>query len=353
MKKNSLATLPIRLDGRDFLPGDRGSVDLRIGTSIDYQPVTMSVQVIRGKKPGPCLLLSAALHGDEINGVEIIRRLLHVKAFSRLSGDLIVVPVVNMPAFLARSRYLPDRRDLNRLFPGSGAGSLGSRLANAFVSQIVEACTHAIDMHTGAIGRPNLPQIRVSPGDDTGYEMARAFDPPVIIETPLRAGSLREILYSHAKPSLLYEAGEAGRLDSASIRYGVRGILSVMRFLGMLPREKRAADPQAVRRGRAVVSKLTSWSRAPQGGIFNPVVDLGKAVTPGTLLGTVSEPFGKREIEVTSRVEGIVIGISRDATVDEGSGLFHIAVSPDSARAALRIQQSDAVLECEDDPYTG
>ncbi len=344
---------PLRIGERDFLPGESGVVDIPIGSLIDYQPVTMTVHVLRGKKPGPRLLVSAALHGDEIVGVEIIRRLLRTRLLKRLRGDLIVVPVVNMPAFLSHSRYLPDRRDLNRLFPGSASGSLGGRLANAFLTQVVNACTHAIDMHSGAVGRPNLPQVRVSPGDHEGYEMAKAFRPPVVIETSLRAGSLREMLYSRAKPCILYEAGEAHRLDPDAVRYGVRGIVSVMRYLEMLPAEKKAKSESPKHRHRTVVSTLTSWSRAPRGGIFAPEIELGRAVSPGMSLGVVADPFGRHETPIKCRVDGVVIGISREATVNEGDGLYHIAVTRDPAHAEEQIIRSDELLEESAEPFVG
>lgn len=334
---------PLVIGGQEFLPGDKGIVDIPIGSLIDYQPVTMTAHVRRGRKDGPRLLVSAALHGDEIVGVEIIRRLLGMRLLNRLRGTLVAVPVVNMPAFLSHSRYLPDRRDLNRLFPGSGVGSLGSRLAQAFLQEVVEPCSHAIDMHTGATGRPNLPQIRISPGDTEGYDMAMAFHPPVVLESSLRAGSLREAFYSRAKPSILYEAGEAHRIDSDAVRYGVRGVVSVMRHLDMLPRDKKTEVSR--QRHRTVVSTLTSWARAPRGGIFTPKVGLGQAVNPGMEIGFVADPFGKHETPITTRVDGVVIGISRDATVNEGDGLFHIAVTQDPAHAERQIQRSDDLLE--------
>lgn len=344
--------VPIRISDRDFFPGERGAVDVPVGSLIDYQPVTMTVHVFRGKKPGPCLLVSAALHGDEIVGVEVIRRLLRSRLLSRLRGDLVAVPVVNMPAFLSHSRYLPDRRDLNRLFPGSPGGSLGSRLAHAFLKEVVTPCTHAIDIHAGASGRPNLPQVRVSPGDYEGYEMAKAFRPPVVIETSLRAGSLRETLYSRGKPCILYEAGEAHRLEADAVRYGLRGIVSVMRHLGMLPAEKKGAEETG--RHRTVVSTLTSWSRAPRGGVFAPEVALGGAVSPGMTLGVVADPFGRHETPIVCKVDGVVIGISREATVNEGDGLFHVALTQDPALAERHILDSDAFLEESGaEPYAG
>ena len=333
------------------MPGDRGVVDIPVGSLIDYQPVTMAVHVLRGKKPGPRLLVSAALHGDEIIGVEIIRRLLRTQLLDRIKGDLVAVPVVNMPAFLSHSRYLPDRRDLNRLFPGATSGSLGSRLAHIFLNQVVMPCTHAIDMHTGAVGKPNLPQVRFSPGDHEGYEMALAFRPPVVVETSLRAGSLRETLYSRAKPCILYEAGEAHRLDPEAVRQGLNGILSVMRHLGMLPKEKKTAETDS--RRQTVVSGVTSWSRAPRGGVFAPEIGLGKSVTPGMILGVVADPFGRHETPIKSKVEGVVIGICREATVNEGDGVFHIAVTRDAAQAERQILQGDEFVEESAEPFVG
>ncbi|NNE93379.1 MAG: succinylglutamate desuccinylase/aspartoacylase family protein [Verrucomicrobiales bacterium] len=343
-KKNISPAQPrreIKIGGVEFKPGKKGVVDLPIGSLIDYQPVTMTVHVRRGRKDGPCLLVTAGLHGDEINGVEIIRRLLKSRLLSSLSGDLIAIPVVNMPAFLARSRYLPDRRDLNRLFPGSAKGSLGGRLAYAFCSEVMPLCTHAIDMHTGAVGRPNLPQIRVSPGDEIGFEMAKAFKPPVVIEAGLRDQSLRASYYRNAKPSILYEAGEARRLDSSAVRYGFRGIISVMRFLEMLPTEKKPS----IQKSKTVFSPSTSWIRASSGGIFTPLARLGKAVPSGGILGIVADPFGRHETKIKSAADGVVIGISREATVDEGDALFHVAASADAERAEAHIEKSGAVLE--------
>lgn len=337
----------ITIGGQSFRPGQNGHVELPIGSLIDYQPVTMAVEVRRGKKPGPVLLLTAGIHGDELIGVEILRRLLKSKALQSLRGTLVVVPVVCMPAFLSRSRYLPDRRDLNRLFPGSPDGSLGGRLAATFVEEVVSKCTHSIDFHAGAIGRPNLPQIRVTPGDSACMELAKAFQPPVILETNLRDGSLRTVLGKKNIPTILYEAGEALRLDPASVRYGLRGVLSVMRHLNLLPPLRRKAPP----RSRTVVATGTGWVRATQGGIFTSLVDIGNAVTPETKLGLIGDPFGHRETIITSQMEGVVIGINRLATADEGDALFHIATSSHNPeKAEAHIIRSEELLEEHTDP---
>lgn len=330
------------IGGQSFAAGKKGEVNLPIGSLIDYQPITMSVQVHRGKQNGPVLLLTAGIHGDELVGVEVLRRLLKSRRLQSLRGTLIVVPVVCMPAFLARTRYLPDRRDLNRLFPGSPDGSLGGRLAATFAEEVVTKCDYAIDFHTGANGRPNLPQIRISPGDDVGMELAKAFKPPVIIETSQRDGSLRSLFAKEKIPSLLYEAGEAYRLDPAAVRYGLRGVFSVMQHLGMLPPPRSVKEPKT----RTVVASGTTWVRAPQGGIFTPLVELGKAVNPSTKLGLVGDPFGRHETPVTSELEGVIIGLNREATADEGDALFHIATfAANSDKVEAHIQRSDDILE--------
>ncbi len=336
----------ITIGGETFRPGQKGFVELPIGSLIDYQPVTMSVEVFRGRRPGPSLLLTAGIHGDEIIGVEILRRLLKSRTLRSLRGTLVVVPVVCMPAFLSRSRYLPDRRDLNRLFPGSPDGSLGGRLAATFAEEIVSKCTHAIDFHAGAIGRPNLPQIRISPDDEASMDLAKAFQPPVILETSLRDGSLRSLFSKRKIPSLLYEAGEAERLDSAAVRYGLRGIFSVMRHLEMLPPLRRMSPPKS----KTLIASGTSWVRAPQGGLFTSLVDLGKAVSPGSKLGLMGDPFGRHETPLVSEMEGVVIGINRAGTADEGDALFHIATIKNPEKAEAHIQRSDEILEEHTDP---
>ncbi|MEC5127211.1 succinylglutamate desuccinylase/aspartoacylase family protein [Verrucomicrobiales bacterium BCK34] len=335
------------IGGTSFKRRRKGVVDLPIGSLIDYQPVTMTVHVRRGKEAGPTLLLTAGIHGDEIIGMEVLRRMLKSRKLQNMKGDLIIVPVVCMPAFLSRTRYLPDRRDLNRLFPGSPEGSLGGRLAATFVQEIVPHCTHSIDFHAGAVGRPNLPQIRVTPGDSEAVEMAKAFDPPAIIESSVRDGSIRGHLAANKIPALLYEAGEAFRLDPSAIRYALHGIYGVMRHLGMLSELPRAKKHP---RAKTVVSSTTKWIRASQGGIFTSQKGLGKAVVPGDKLGILADPFGRKETPVISDMEGIIIGLSCEGTADEGDALFHIASTKNAEKAEEHIQHSDAILEEHADP---
>lgn len=302
-------------------PGTRATIDLPFGRMYTHAPMSIPVHVISGKKHGPRLFISAAIHGDEINGVEIIRRLLKLPALKRLHGTLVAVPMVNIHGIINHSRYLPDRRDLNRSFPGSEKGPLASRLANLFMKEIVEQCTHGIDLHTGAIHRSNLPQIRANLDDKETDELARAFDVPVIISSNLRDGSLREAAAEFGIPMLLYEAGEALRFDEVSIRAGVQGIINVMRALEMLPPSKRKATKHI----EPVVARSSNWVRAPDSGILRAMIPLGGRVKKNTLLGVVADPFGEKEVNVTTTFSGIVIGRTNLPLVNEGDALYHIA----------------------------
>ena len=283
--------------------------------------MTIPVHIISGKTSGPRLFISAAIHGDEINGVEIIRRLLKLPALKKLRGTIIAVPIVNVHGFINHSRYLPDRRDLNRSFPGSEKGPLASRLANIFMQEIVSKSTHGIDLHTGAIHRSNLPQIRANLDDEETEKLARAFNVPVIISSNLRDGSLRESANEYGIPMLLYEAGEALRFDEVSIRAGVDGIMNVMRTLEMLPvkhsRRKKTIE--------SVVARSSSWVRAPDSGIFRAMVPLGGRVKKDTLLGVVADPFGAEDVQIFTPYSGIVIGRTNLPLVNEGDALYHIA----------------------------
>lgn len=331
----------IELGGVQIEPGQRLAVDLPVGTMITHAPVVLPVQVVRGKKPGPCLLVTACLHGDEISGAEIVRRLLVTPALKRLQGTLLAAPVVNMPAFLSRSRYLPDRRDLNRLFPGASKGSLGAKLARVITNDLLPLSDAVVDLHSGAANRPNLPQVRVTVKDRASLQLARKFDPPAILVAPAREGSFRDTCNQAGVPTVLFEGGEALRLDAATIRFGVQGILSVMRSMTMLP-ERRGRE----RRGKTptVVCRKSSWERAPSGGLFTPLVGLGKAAGRGDTLGFVADPFGEAEIPVNASVTGVVVGRTNQGLVDEGDALFHVAVTSDPEEAEETIMESGEAL---------
>lgn len=277
-----------------------------------------------------CVL--AALHGDEINGVEIIRRLLATTALKRLSGTLLAVPVVNVYGFVQQSRYLPDRRDLNRSFPGSVKGSMASRLAHTLNTEVLAKCTHGIDYHTAAGGRTNLPQIRIDlDRHSDALPLARAFAPPIIMDMGTRDGTLREACKF---PMLLYEAGEALRFDDVSIRAGLRGTLRVMRHLGMLPPTKRSTVSH-----EPFIANDSEWMRAPQSGIIRSSVPLGAAIQEGQVLGVIADPLGGSQESVVSRRDGVLIGMTKMPLVHEGEALFHVACTAEVKRAVRAVNE--------------
>lgn len=330
--------------GRHSIPKrSRQVIELELPPLYVHSSLTMPVHVIRGLKEGPRLFVSAAIHGDEINGTEIIRRLLNHPSLKRLRGTLVAVPIVNIYGIIHQSRYLPDRRDLNRSFPGSAKGSLAARLAHLFMQEIVNPCTHGIDLHTGAIHRSNLPQIRANLDDPETARLAEAFGVPVLLNSNIRDGSLRESAAEQGMPILLYEAGEALRFDEISIRAGVKGVINVMRALDMLPasRSKRK-KPQ-----EPYISRSSSWVRAPASGLFRKVCAMGSRVNRGEVLGLIDDPFGKETDEVISSVSGIIIGCSEIPLVHEGEALFHIARFEDSREVAGQVEsfQSDMTPE--------
>lgn len=331
---------PLMIAGEQIKPGENRIIEVPLPDLYMHTSLSMPVQVIRGRRQGPVLFVSGAVHGDEINGVEIIRRLVKSKSLKGLRGTLITIPVVNVYGFLNQSRYLPDRRDLNRCFPGSDQGSLAARLANCFMSQVVSHCSHGIDLHTAAIHRDNLPQIRADLSSPGVEDMARAFDAPVIVNSGLIEGSLRYAAQQSDVPIIVFEAGEALRFNELAIRAGVKGILAVMREIGML-----AAKRRRVKKHDPFVARSSAWVRAPQSGIFRSLVPMGASVSKGELLGMVAAPYGKEnaESEVFASSSGIVIGRTNLPLVNEGEALFHIARfnKPEEVATSLEAYHSD------------
>ena len=333
---------PFAIGGHAVAPGARQTVDLPVSVMSDHTPVTMSVHVVHGRRPGPRLFVSAAIHGDEVIGVEIARRLLRAPQLDDLRGTLLVVPIVNSFGFLNHDRYLPDRRDLNRSFPGAAHGSLASRLAHLFMEQVVRRSDFGIDLHSAAIHRTNLPQIRVSPSSDRTLELADTFGAPVTIVAKLREGSLRGAAQAEGVDILLLEAGEALRFDELSGRVGLTGILRVMHAMGMVPGR---GIPRA--RTQPVRATSSTWLRAPAGGLLRGFKTTGDDVAEGDLLGAISDPFGDVETDVRAPVPGIVIGRRNMPVVNEGEALFHIAVTH---RADLRDKIDALTGQLEDHP---
>ena len=330
---------PFEIGEHLVAPGTQATIDIPVSTLSDHTPVTLSVQVIHGKKPGPVLFVSAAIHGDEVIGVEIVRRLLRARGLRDLAGTLLAVPIVNTYGFLNHSRYLPDRRDLNRGFPGGPEGSMASRLAHIFMREVVGRSDVGIDLHSAAIHRTNVPQIRLTPDNPRLLELGRVFGAPVMMHSKLREGSLRMAAEEAGIDVLLFEGGEGLRFDELSARTGVSGILRVMGHLGMIGSK---SVPKT--RTAPVLCSGSGWYRAPAGGLFRGYLATGDTVVPGTVMGAIAGPFGQIETEVVSDVTGIVIGRTNMPVVYEGDALFHVAETP---RADAAAKGMNAQIEAE------
>jgi hypothetical protein len=283
-----------------------------------HVPVEMPVWVINGRRAGPRLFISAAIHGDELNGIEIIRRVQDQVEPAELAGTILAVPVVNVFGFVIQSRYLPDRRDLNRSFPGSARGSLAARLANLFMTEVVEHCAVGIDLHTGSDARKNLPQIRGDLEDRETLRLATAFAAPVMMNSRVRDGSLRGAATARGHPVLLYEAGEALRFDQDAISVGVDGVMRTLQALGMV-------DSAPVAPRVPYQATHSSWVRARRAGLARVQVELGDQVRRGQTLAVISDPHGKGEARIAAPFEGIVIATLQNPIVSQGDAIAHIA----------------------------
>ncbi len=315
--------------GQEILPGERRQLALTVAKLYDFTDMKIPVSVWRGKEDGPILFVSAAIHGDEINGVDIVRRLLKHKALSKLKGTLIAIPIVNVFGFNDKSRYLPDRRDLNRSFPGERHGSLASQIAYIFRTEIVDKCTHGIDLHTAAIHRRNLPHVRVNFSKPQDMDLARAFGAPVMLNASSRDGSLREMVSEKNIPTLLFEGGSALRFDNRVSKVGVQGIINVMRAIGMLPHSSQDDEPAR----EPYIARSSHWIRAPQSGILLTKKRLGDYIEKNDVIGIMTNPFGDHEVPVLSPFAGVVIGQSILPLANEGDALFHIACFDESVSA--------------------
>jgi len=323
--------------------GTRQTVNLPVSVLSDHTPVSMSVHVIHGRIDGPTIFVSAGIHGDEVIGVEIVRRLLRSPSMDTVKGTLIVVPIVNTYGFLNHSRYLPDRRDLNRMFPGTETGSLASRLAHIFTTEIVARCDLGIDLHSAAVHRTNYPQIRVSPDNPEMLDLANVFGAPITMRSPVREGSLRRAAKDLGIDVLLFEAGEGLRFDEISVRAGVAGILRVLRYKGMVAGKgiaKVKAQPQ--------FCPSSKWLRAPIGGLLRTFKADGDLVREGDVMASVSDPFGEQEEELTAPFDGIIVGRAVLPVVNEGDAIFHLARVKSVEKVEGKVEDISAQLN--DDP---
>jgi uncharacterized protein len=298
--------------------GSRQEVGLPIAKLVTGADVTLPVLVIHGRNEGPTVWVDAAIHGDEVGGVDIIRRVLAGIDPKTLNGTLIAVPVVNVHGFLAGDRYLPDRRDLNRSFPGTARGSLAGRIAHLMMTEVVAPSDVGIDLHTGSDHRTNLPQIRADLDDPTTRSLAQTFGAPVMIHARTRDGSLRHAAREHGASVLIYEGGEALRFDDWAIDAGVAGVNRVLASLGMIEGDTAPDRP-------SVESRRTGWVRAGVSGIGRIECALGAEVEAGDRLGVISNSFGRRLASIKAPRSGVVIGRLEAPLVNRGDAVVHIA----------------------------
>lgn len=308
----------VNILGTSVKPGERHVMDLQVARLYTRTSIEIPVVVERGKTDGPVLLLLAGVHGDEVNGIDTVRRILkELKERPLESGTLVAIPVLNVFGFLAMQRALPDGRDLNRFFPGSATGSLASRLAHALVSQVLPPVDVVIDLHSGADQRYNHPHLRYTAGDAASLEIAEVFDPPLLLKAGLRERSLRAYLQGKGKSYVLFEGGMSRSLDEDAIRVACRGIGRVMEHLGLW---KGPSD----KRQRPTMLSASKWVRSPMAGLFHSVVENGSSVEAGMVMGLVSDPYGDQVEQVRAKVSGSIICVNISPVVNQGDALFHI-----------------------------
>ena len=308
------------IGGKAVAAGTSETIELKVSLLANNTPMNLPLHVVHGAQAGPCMFISGVVHGDEIQGVEIVRRILAATELKNISGTLLAVPIVNAFGFLNHSRYMPDRRDLNREFPGSERGSLASLLADLFFSEVVMRAQYGIDFHTAALHRTNLPQIRIATDDKELAVIAEAFAPPVILTSKLREGSLRKSAQEKGIKVLLYEGGEALRFDEAAIEVAVKGTLRMMKSIGMI-NDAPSTPPHFA----SVHSSSSTWLRAPDGGILHSVRRSGDKVGKGEPVGVISDPLGRVQVPVYAEDDGIIIGRTNLPIVNRGDALFHVA----------------------------
>lgn len=333
----------LTIEGVKIKPGQRKRLEIEISKLFDHTEITIPVEVIRGKEDGPTIFLSAAIHGDEINGVEVIRRILsHKKLLSSIKGTIIAVPIVNIFGFNRHVRYLPDRRDLNRVFPGSKNGSLASQIAYKFMTEIVEKCDYGVDIHTGSAHRYNLPQIRALIDSPEMKKLTKAFGVPVVLNSPLRNGSLREAAADKKIKLLLFEGGEALRYDEKIIRSAENGILAMLCNIGIL--DKKLIRNKLPKAREVFYANSSHWIRAPHSGSLHIRKKVGSKVKKDEILALVSDPFGVNKYYVKAVKTGIIIGATMLPLVNNGDALFHIATFDNASMVADEVAIHDEEL---------
>ena len=302
--------------GESVAPGTRAQLGLETSESFAGSAVNTPVLAVRGQTPGPTVCLIAGIHGDELNGIEVVRQVFETIDPTTISGTLIGVPVANLHGFRRSSRYLPDRRDLNRFFPGHASGSSASRIASALFYGVAVHCDLLVDFHTGSFHRTNLPQVRADLTNPAVTELALGFGVPLIVHSVGAPGTLRRAVVNHGIPAITYEAGEPFRFHAGEIARGLQGVRQLLRSLHMIDGEPDKAEP--------ILIRAATWARVSDGGIFIPKRKLGDIVSEGELLGTVTDPITNDRGEIRSTTHGRIIGMALPQVVIPGFAAFHL-----------------------------
>ncbi|MFW5825567.1 MAG: succinylglutamate desuccinylase/aspartoacylase family protein [Marinobacter sp.] len=308
---------PFRLLSGEVLPGTTARLAWSPGIQIAGLSQPTPVLVVNGDKPGPVLCMTGAVHGDELNGIEIIRRVIYDLDPAELSGTVVGVPIVNLQGFQQGSRYLADRRDLNRYFPGSEGGSLAHRIAHSLFEQVIVHCDMLVDIHTGSLKRTNLPQLRADMENSEVAELTRGFDAMAVVHSSGGPGMLRTAATDAGVPAVTMEVGESMRIQEDQIDAGVNSLISLMEKQGMTARLFQWSKPEPV-------YYQSHWIRAEQGGILFSDVRLGAYVKEGTVLGTVSDPITNEEYDIRADADGRIIGMAVDQVVMAGFAAYHL-----------------------------
>ena len=309
----------IIIAGHEIHPGEYKEIDINIARLPSHTVIDTPIYVSRGLEEGPVLALTAGMHGDEINGMEIVRRMIDSGLNVPKRGVTVCMPIVNVYGFLNYSRDVPDGKDINRSFPGNKSGSLASRVAYNLMREVIPFIDVGIDFHTGGAMRTNYPQVRAVLKDSTNTELANAFHAPFTIDSPFRPNSLRKEASRKGKNIIVYEGGESLRFDQQAIEEGISGTLRLMKYLKMI---EWAPDPTEENR----VIWSTSWIRARNAGLFQSNVKCGQLVHEGEWVGTITDPFGEFKEQVVSREKGYIIGLNNIPVINVGDALMHIGM---------------------------
>ena len=313
----------IEIGGETVLPGEEKLVKIKIDRLPTGTLIDIPVYVFNAKHPGPTLLLQAGLHGDEINGIEIVRRMLQEKRFKIQRGAIIAVPILNIFGFIHFSRDVPDGKDVNRSFPGSKKGSMASRIAYHYISEVMHQIDYGIDMHTGGRQRNNFPQVRYTAEDPMSVELAEVFNAPITFSSKLIRGSFRNAAFRMNKPVIVFEAGESMRFDDYAIMEGMQGILNVLKHFEMITK----IDPVYVERHTSIHLQERKWLRAPTAGMFIPGITNGSEIKKGQEIGMITDTYAKRAKRIKAPFDGYVVCINHQAVVNQGEALFHVGTS--------------------------